>query len=172
MIETITTIIGITLIVVSLLLIFLMFVPWSFGAPFQPSSKKETLNIIKLVNIKKGDKIAELGCGNGTLVIALAKKGAIVQGYEINPLLVWWANKRIKKEGLEKKAKISQANFWEINLRKYNKIVIFQVSYVMKKLGRKLDKESKKGTKVISNTWKFPKRKYLKKLGHVYLYKF
>lgn len=169
---TIQIILGFILLLGFFFLLFVIFIPWKFGAPFQSSSKKERKNVVKLANVKKGDKVADLGSGNGSLVIELAKKGAIVHGYEINPILIWWANKRIKRLGLQKKAKIYKKNFWYINLRKYDVIAIFQVYYVMKKLGKKLDKELKKGTKVVSNTWKFPKRKFLKKLSHVYLYKF
>jgi hypothetical protein len=41
----------------------------------------------------------------------------------------------------------------------------------MPKLKSKIQREAKKGTKIISNTWKFPKTKPIKKLGHVRLYK-
>jgi len=171
MLEVISAIIGLILIIIAILVFFLMFMPWSFGAPFQPSSRRETENVIKLANVKKGDVVADLGSGNGTLVIKLAKKGAEVHGYEINPILVWWARKRIKKLGL-KKAYIHKKSFWKVNLGRYNVITVFQIYYIMNKLGKKLDKEVKKGTRVVSNTWKFPKRKFIRKLSHVYLYKF
>ena len=172
MIEWLTLLIGIILALIALFLIIFMYAPLPWGAPFQPSSKKETLNVIKLANAKKGDKIAELVSGNGTLVIALAKKGAIVDGYEINSFLVWWSRKKIKALGLQKIAKIYKKNFWDVDLSEYNKIALFQIYYVMPKLQKKFEKELKKGSLVISNTWKFRTKKFLKNQGKVYLYKF
>ncbi len=169
---TILNIIGIILLGIAAFFIIFIFLPWRFGAPFEPSSRKGLKNIIKLANIKKTEKVAELGSGNGKIVIAFAKSGAEVHGYEVNPILVWFSRRKIKKLGLEKKAFIHRKNFWKIDFGDYDIIVLFQVHYVMKKLAGKIKREAKKGTRVVSNTWKFPGKKPVKKICHVYLYKF
>lgn len=145
-------------------------VPWFFGAAYGRSETKAVSDIIKLANPKKGDKIVELGSGNGGVVIALAKKGAKVEGYEINPLLVFISRKRIKKQKLEQRAKIYLKSFWKVNLSKYNKIVFFQYMTITKKLARKFEKELKPGSKIISNFWKLPGWKAVKQIGKVYFY--
>ncbi len=152
--------------------ILFLFLPLAFGAPFQPTSKKRVKIITKIANIKKGERVAELGSGSGKLVIALAKAGAEVHGYEINPLLVWWSRRKIKKLGLEKKAFIHKKNFWKVDLKDFDVIILFQVYYIMRKLANKIKKEAKKGTRVVSNTWKFPGKKPIKNISHVYLYRF
>ena len=163
-------ILGIVIITVFVLFFVFVFMPWTFGAPFQSSSKKEIGNIIKLANIKKTDKIVDLGSGNGKLVIELAKTGAEVHGYEVNPLLVWWSLRKIKKLGL-KKAFIHKKSFWDVNLKKFDVIAVFQIYYVMKTLSKKIKKEAKKNVRIISNTWKLPGKKPIRKLSNVYLYK-
>ena len=152
--------------------ILFLFLPLAFGAPFQPSSKKRVRIITEIAKIKEGERVAELGSGNGKLVIALAKTGAEVHGYEINPVLILWSRWKIKKLGLEKKAFVHWKNFWKVDLKKFDVIILFQVYYIMRKLGNKIKKEAKKGTRVVSNTWKFPGKKPVKKISHVYLYKF
>ena len=42
----------------------------------------------------------------------------------------------------------------------------------MKKLAKKLKKNSKKGARIVSNTWKFRDKKPIKQEKGVYLYKF
>lgn len=148
-----------------------LFVPWIFGAPFEPTSKKEIKYILEFASAKKGAKIAELGSGDGRIVIALAKKGAEVHGYEINPFLVLYSKFKIRREKLQKKAFIHWKSFWKANLGRFDTIVLFQIGYVMNRLKKKLDKESKKGTKIISHYWKFPEWKYIKKKGKIYFYK-
>ena len=169
MLQIFLGILGIVIITVFVLFFVFVFMPWTFGAPFQSSSKKEIGNIIKLANIKKSDKIVDLGSGNGKLVIELAKTGAEVHGYEINPLLVWWSRRRIKKLGL-KKAFIHKKSIWDVNLKKFDVIVVFQIYYVMKTLSKKIKKEAKKNVRIVSNTWKLPGKKPIRKLSNVYLY--
>lgn len=162
---------GLLIIIIILLLIFAIWISSCFfGAPFQSSSNKELKEILVLAKPNKKQKIADLGSGNGKIVIEFAKRGIEAHGYEINPLLVWLSRRRIKNLGLQKKAFIHGGNFMNTNLSKFNVITSFQISYIMPGLEKKLKRELKKGSKVISNTWKFPNWKPKKKLGHVYLY--
>ncbi len=164
----------ITIFIISFLIVaipaILFLIPFAFGAPFQPTSEKQLKNILSLSKIKKGEKIADLGSGDGRIVIEFAKKGAEAHGYEINPLLVFLSRRKIKKSGLHGKAFIHWKNFWKENLGKYDVITLFQVGYVMKKLGEKLKKEAKKKIKVVSHFWKFPQWKPKKIKGDVFYY--
>jgi 16S rRNA A1518/A1519 N6-dimethyltransferase RsmA/KsgA/DIM1 with predicted DNA glycosylase/AP lyase activity len=161
----------ILILVIAILLIFLVWISSAlFGAPFQPSSDKELSEIMELAKVKKGEKTADLGSGNGKIVIEFAKHGAEAHGFEINPLLVLLSQRRIKKLGLQN-ANIHWKNFMKQDFSDFNTITSFQISYIMPDLERKLMRELRKGSKVVSNTWKFPTWKPEKKLGKVYLYK-
>lgn len=156
--------------------LFLVFFFWLsglfFGAPFQSSSDKAMKTMVRLSGVKKGERVADLGSGTGKLVVEFAKKGAIVTGFEINPLLAWISRRKIKNLGLQKRARIVQANFWKTDLSRFDIITVFQIGYIMKGLERKLGKELTKGAKVVSNTWKFPGKKPAKTQGYVRLYRF
>jgi len=145
--------------------------PIIFGAPFQPTSKYKIKKIIELANIKGNERVVDLGSGDGRIVIAFAKKGLESHGYEINPFLVWMSRRKIKKEKLTGKAFIHWKNFWKENLSKYGIIILFQVGYIMDKLGKKIKKEAKDNAKIISHDWKFPNLKISKKISKIYLYK-
>lgn len=141
-----------------------------FGAPFGPSFKKEVNKMIEFSKVKKNEKVVDLGSGSGKIVIEFAKKGIESHGYEINPFLVWMSRKKIKKLHLQDKAFIHRKNFMKENLSDYDVVCIFQISYMMGKLKRKLKKELKKGSRIVSNTWKFPKWEAKKQSKGVYLY--
>ena len=145
-------------------------IPWLFGAPFEASRKRTVKKIIEISKVKKGDKVVELGSGEGRIVIEFAKKGAIVEGFEINPILVYISRRKIKKENLQANAKIYWKSFWKIPLNKYNIIILFQFPTIMKKLENKIKNQAKKDTKIISNTWKFPSLRLKKERGNVRLY--
>lgn len=164
----------IDLFLTGIIILIVIFAIWIsscfFGAPFQPSSDKELREIMALAKPNKKQKMADLGSGNGKIVIEFAKRGVEAHGYEINPLLVWLSRAKIKRLGLEK-AFIHGGNFMNANLSKFNVITSFQISYIMPGLEKKLKKELKPNARIISNTWKFPNWKPRRKLGHVYLYK-
>ncbi len=158
------------LVVFAIIIGFFFVFPWIFGAPFEPTSEKKLKKILKLAKIKKNEKVADLGSGDGRIVIAIAKKGIEAHGYEINPILVFLSRRKIKKQGLEKKAFIHWKNFWQEDLGKYDVIVMFQFHTIMKKLRDKLKKELKPKTRIISYHWKFPGWKIIKKQEDIYLY--
>ncbi|MFH1423719.1 MAG: methyltransferase domain-containing protein [Candidatus Nealsonbacteria bacterium] len=153
--------------------LFLIFTnPFLFWGAIYVSSKEEKIKkIIKLAEIKPGEKAVDLGAGDGRLVIALAKKGAEAHGYEINPALVWRARRNINKAGLKRKAFIHWKNFWNEDLFEFDIIAVYGFDYVMKKLEKKLERELKNNARVVSNTFCFPTWPQIKDEDGVYLYK-
>lgn len=141
-----------------------------FGASFELTDDKTLRIMLKFARVKKGEKVAELGSGDGKLVIAFAKKGAEVHGYEINPFLVLLSKYKIRKEGLKGKAFVHWKNFWNVELGNFDVISVFQVGYVMPRLYKKLKREAKKKIRIVSNTWKFPNLRLLKEKGGVFYY--
>ena len=145
----------------------MFFVPLIFGAPYEPSRKKRIQQIIKLASPKRGEKMIDLGSGDGRIVAEFAKLGIESYGYEINPWLVFYSKIRYRKL---KNAHFRWRNFWRTNLNKFDIIVSFQIHYVMKKMQKKLEKELTKPTKIISEKWEFPNWKINKQEGLVKLY--
>lgn len=141
-----------------------------FGAPYVPIPKYGLDKIIEYADIKPGQKAVDLGSGDGRIIIAMARAGAIAHGYEINPVLVWWTRRKIKKEGLEGKATVYLKSFWNEDLSKYDVVTLFGVRKIMKRLEEKLDKELKPGAKIISFGFSFPDWQYLKKEQATFLY--
>ncbi len=161
----------ITLIPLIIILSTFFIFPFFIGAPYEGIKEKPLKEMIKIANPKKDDLILDLGSGDGRVVIEFAKKGIGAVGFEINPFLVIYSKRKIKKLGLEKLAKIHWKNFWKENFKKFSIITTFQYFTISKKLENKILKECKKGTKIISHYWKFPNLKIEKEKEKIYLYK-
>ena len=74
---------------VFLLILFVSFsVVIFFGAPYLPTLKKEKIEAIALLDLRKGELFLELGSGDGRRLKAMAKNQVFCIGYELNPLLV------------------------------------------------------------------------------------
>lgn len=63
---------------------------------------------------KKGIKILDLGCGDGTTAILAAKPGADVLGVDIASNLVAARNKRAAEEGLSN-CQFKEGDAWDLN---------------------------------------------------------
>ncbi len=56
--------------------------------------------LVMRIGVTKGQKVLDLGCGDGTTALPAAKLGAEVQGVDIARNLVEAGNKRVKDQGL------------------------------------------------------------------------
>jgi cyclopropane fatty-acyl-phospholipid synthase-like methyltransferase len=140
------------------------------GAPLVVTDEKTLKNLIKMADIKGDDLVADLGSGDGRLVIAMAQKGARVHGYEINPILVIYSRMKIRALGLSGKAKVYWRSYWGADLKGYDLVVVFGISYIMKRLEEKLAEELTGGSRIITHTYKLPHIKPSESKDGVYLY--
>jgi 16S rRNA A1518/A1519 N6-dimethyltransferase RsmA/KsgA/DIM1 with predicted DNA glycosylase/AP lyase activity len=108
--------------------------------------------ILDFASIKKNDVLYDLGSGNGRILKEVAKKGMQVVGIEHNWLLNLLARK--KTIGM-KNVKIIQGNIFDQDLTKATIIVAYLSQTVVKKLQKKIEKEVKKGTRIIIVDHKF-----------------
>ena len=140
------------------------------GVPFVRTGPETVTRMVELGDIHWGEKAADLGSGDGRIVIALAKAGAEAHGYEISPLLVLWSRYRIHKAGLSDEATIHWKSFWRQDYASFNVVTVFGVTRMMKPLEAKLRAELKPGSRVIANLFPLPTWPHSKKEGSVYIY--
>jgi len=159
------------LVAAALYLVFFVFFPIGRGAIYDPSSRGEADAMARLADVRPGEKAADLGSGDGRVVIALARLGAIAHGYEINPVLVLVSRRNILREGLGSRAFIHWGNFWQRKLSDYTLITVFQVGFVMARLEAKLKRELPPGARVVSHYWRFPGLSPEQTQGNIYRYR-
>ncbi len=165
------TIIWLAFVIVVIYLVFFVFFPLGRGAIYDPSTPDTTLVMAELAGVSPGEKAADLGSGDGRVVIALAQRGAEAHGYEINPILVFISRKNIRQAGLWGKAFIHWGSFWRADLSPYHLVTTFQVGFVMGRLEAKLKRELAPGARVVSHHWRFPSIRAERMRGDVYLYR-
>ena len=152
-------------------LFFFVFFPLGRGAIYDPSSANETRVIADLADVQRGERAADLGSGDGRVVIALALKGAEAHGYEVNPVLVFISRRNIRQAGLSGRAFIHWGSFWRKDLSRYRLITVFQVGFVMARLEAKLNRELAPGARVVSHYWRFPGLSPERTQGNIYRYR-
>ncbi|MBI4136498.1 class I SAM-dependent methyltransferase [Candidatus Roizmanbacteria bacterium] len=126
--------------------------------------------MMKFARIKPGDHVIDLGSGDGRLVIAAAQKGARAVGVELHAEMLRASRKNINDLHLEDRAEIRRENLWHTDVSDYDVVFVYGVTYIMNRLEKKLLKELKKGTRVVSNNYQFPHWKPVKERNNVRLY--
>jgi len=149
---------------------YLLARPFFGGAIYYPTRADKSETILKLARVKPGQKVADLGSGDGRILLAFAKAGAVARGYEINPILVWYSRRAIKKAGLEKNAFVEWKSMWRADISDCDTVFVYDFPNFMSQLGEKLERELRVGTKVISNVYKIPEWEPLKVEDNLYLY--
>jgi len=143
-------------VIAALYLILYVFYPLGRGAIYEPSSPEKTRLIAEIARVSPRERSADLGSGDGRVVIALAREGAEAHGYEINPFLVLRARRFIRRAGLEGRAFIHWGSFWRADLSRYDLITVFQVGFIMGRLEAKVKRELRAGARIVSHHWRFP----------------
>lgn len=161
------------LLLVFFLLAFIIILLYSmiFGGPYAPIGEQKIEAMLSLLKIKEGEKSVDLGSGDGRIVIALAQKGVVAHGYEVNPLLVLLARYKIRKKRLQKIAFIHWGDFWKADFSSYDIITIYLAPHIMSRLENKLRKDAKRRTRIAVNFFAFPTWKYDLRKDTIYLYR-
>jgi ubiquinone/menaquinone biosynthesis C-methylase UbiE len=137
------------IIVVSFTMAFLYAVIY---APFVPTPYKIVKLMLQSADIKKGDNIYDVGCGDGRIAIEACKKGATATGIEIAiPVYILaLLNVRFQKSP----AKILRKNFMKVPINDATHIFCYLWPRLMNALKEKFTRELKPGSKIIS--YSFP----------------
>ena len=147
----------------------LVVIAWQFlyGAPYLPSHREVINDVVALAEKYNRTTIADLGSGDGRVVRALAKKGINTIGYELNPFLVWLSRLRIGRIG----ARIERANYWKVDISKFDAIFFFGMPHLMERLDKKCMDELQEGAYIFSNGFSLPSFPLTEKRGTIYVYK-
>lgn len=130
-----------------------------YKVPYVPSTKAQIRKMIEAADIKAGEHIADLGCGDGKILFMAEKysKGVSFTGYEIAPMPILFFY--MKKIFNRSKASLKTMDFMKEDYSKYSVIFLYLLPEAMDKLLPKFEKELPKGARVISNVFTFKNKK-------------
>jgi tRNA G37 N-methylase Trm5 len=121
--------------------------------PFVPTPFQIVDRMLKLADVRKGDVVYDLGCGDGRILVAAAKKyGARGFGFDIDPERVQDSLENIKINDVENLVAIKQADIFTLDLSGASVITLYLLPQLNVKLLPQLEK-LKPGVRIVSHAF-------------------
>lgn len=121
-------------------------------APYYPTPETVVERMLQLVELKAGEKMFDLGSGDGRIVIMAAQKfKADATGVELDEDLVRQSSAKIKKLGLESHARIIQGDLLKQDYSPADVITCYLLPAANEKVRPMLEKQLKKGARIVAH---------------------
>ncbi len=107
--------------------------------------------MLEMADVRPGEVVYDLGCGDGRIPIMAAKKYKVKTfGFDINPVRVRESLENVRKENVEKWVTIKKADIFELDLTKADVITLYLLPQLNVKLIPQLEK-LKPGCRIVSH---------------------
>lgn len=151
-------------------------------APYYPTPETIVEKMLQLGGAKKGERVFDLGSGDGRIVIMAAEKfGAQAVGVEYDKDLHRQSTERIRRLGLAAKAQIIHGDLLAQDYSQADLITVYLLPVSNEKLRPILESQLKKGARVVAhdfeiNGWRPDKTEVIEDDGEgrshtLYLYR-
>lgn len=121
-------------------------------APYYPTPETIVERMLELGGLKAGEKMYDLGSGDGRIVIMAARKyHADATGVELDSDLVTESSAKLKQMGLQKSARIVYGDILKQNYSSANLITIYLLPDSNIKVRPVLEATAKKGTRIVAH---------------------
>ena len=125
-------------------------------APYYPTPETVVQKMLETGGLKKGEKMFDLGSGDGRIVIMAARKyGANATGVEFDADLHAQSSAKIKSLGLEKTARIIHGDIMQQDYSSADLITVYLLPLSNDKVRPLLEKQLKKGTRIVAHDFEF-----------------
>lgn len=118
---------------------------------FFPTPPEVVDRMLRLADVRPGEVVYDLGCGDGRICIAAAKKYKVKSwGFDIHPDRVRESRENVKAAGVQDLVAIEQKDIFQLDLSKADVITLYLLPTLNEKLIPQLDK-LKPGARIVSH---------------------
>ena len=121
--------------------------------PYVPTPNDVVDRMLSMADVGPGDYVIDLGSGDGRIVIAAAKLGAVGHGVDLNPTRILEAKENAEEEGVDDRVMFLQEDIFETDFRKASVVTMYLLTSVNRKLRPTLLENLRPGTRVVSHSF-------------------
>jgi len=126
------------------------------AAPYYPTPQVVVDRMLKLGELKKGERVYDLGSGDGRIIIAATQKfGATAVGVELDKALVDQSRQRLLSLNLGKLASVIEGDIFAQNYADADLITVYLLPITNIRLSPVLEKTIKKGVRIVCHDFEF-----------------
>jgi len=123
-------------------------------APYVPTPQDVVDRMLKLAEVKKGDVVYDLGCGDGRIVVTAAKRfGARGVGVDINPIRIRESKENAKLAGVENLVTFLEQDAMTVDVSKATVVTLYLLPESNLKLRPILTRQLKPGARIVSHAF-------------------
>ncbi len=131
--------------------------------PYVASSGRACRQVVNRIKMKPGEKLMELGSGEGVVTLAFAKKYSGIEAVGVEK--AWWlvVAARIRSFLTPfKRGKVSfvRGDFFKIDLRQADVVYLYLCTETNERLRPKLERELRRGARVVSLDYPLKSNKF------------
>jgi SAM-dependent methyltransferase len=118
---------------------------------FWPTPQVVVDKMLEMAEIKKGDVLYDLGCGDGRILVTAAKKYTVKgYGFDIDPARIKDSLENVKKNDVQELVTIRRADIFTLDLKQANVVTLYLLPDLNVRLMPQLAK-LKPGTRIVSH---------------------
>ena len=130
--------------------------PGHFDAPFRQTPPAAVERMLDLAKVGPGDRLVDLGCGDGRIVVAAARRGAIAHGVDMDPERIAESRAAARLAGVADRTSFALEDLFTADLRGASVVTLFLMPHVNRWLEGKLRRELAPGARVAGFAFAMP----------------
>lgn len=125
-------------------------------APFWPTHPPLVDLMLDMAAVGPGDHLYDLGCGDGRIVIAAARRGARATGIDVDAIRIAEAEAAARAAGVEALVDFRREDLFVTRLEPASVVTLYLSSLPNRLLTPRLRSELRPGSRVVSNSFDLP----------------
>jgi len=123
-------------------------------APFVPTPEPVVLRMLEAAELKPGELLYDLGCGDGRILfVAVQKFGARAAGVELSAKLARQTIARARALGLQDAVRVVEGNLLNADVRPADVVTLYLQRLINEKLKPTFRRQLKPGSRVVSHDY-------------------
>jgi tRNA G37 N-methylase Trm5 len=126
-------------------------------APYVVAPQRAVDKMLNMANLKPGETLYDLGCGDGEIIITAAKRYRVkAVGVEISEYLARKAVENARKNGVQNQVKVIHQDFMRTDLSDANVVTLYLATSANDTLRPNLERYLRPQTRVVSYDYPIP----------------
>ncbi len=130
--------------------------PGQLDAPYWQTPAAVVEQMLDLAKVGPGDRLIDLGCGDGRIVIAAALRGAEALGIDIDAARIAEAESAARSAGVIDRVEFRREDMFATRLESASVVALYLLPHVNLLLAPRLRAEPRPGTRILSYCFPMP----------------